>query len=475
MGEKAASSEGAFDIALTICPPWDVVTPPLGLAYVGNFLRFKGIRPKVLDLNIILYHEMNPEARDTLWKFDSFKMWEEQGFRILGEDVETYVALCVDSLSSVDTGVFGFSLYHANLGMSVEVARRLKQARPEATIIFGGPSCGDPFDLADIPAGIADYMINGEGELALTELLAQLKKGVDGRGIVGVSVPEGIFRCEDKSLIPDLDSIPFPIYTEFPLEMYTGQGQLRIIASRGCVARCRFCNENYYTGKYRKRSAENVFAEIMYHKERHGIQSFIFSDQEVNGNCAELEKLCDLIIDTDCQIHWSGQAIGGNGMTSRLLKKMQAAGCYGLDFGLESGSETVLRRVGKPFTAKQAENVLAYCHDVSIVTGVNIIVGFPGENEEELAETMAFLKRNRGHIDKISNISTCFVKPFSDFHFHPQHYGIHIPDQAYFWYMWEDVRQEDNRDNAMRTAKLRQVISFCEEWGIPVENTYYFN
>jgi radical SAM superfamily enzyme YgiQ (UPF0313 family) len=468
------NSASTFDIALCICPPWDVATPPLGLAYISRFLEFKGFRPQVVDLNISLYHEMSPEMRGFLWEFGSFKIWEEQGCRILGEDFERHLARCVDRLLMVDTNVFGFSLYHANVALSVEVARRLKQARPQAVVVFGGPSCVDPFDRVSLAKAEVDFCVAGEGELALAGILSRLQKGEGSRSPAGEGRHGCQAPCGEKNLIADLDALPFPTYREFPLEKYGAPGVLRVIGSRGCIARCRFCNESYYTGRYRVRSAGKVMAEIMHHRQQHGVHTFIFSDQEVNGNLMELEKLCDLLIESPHQIHWSGQAIIRRGMTRQLFQKMRRAGCHSLDFGLESGCNSVLRRMGKPFTAGEAEKVLAVCRKAGIVTGINLIVGFPGETEAELLDTFAFLRRNRANLDKISNISTCFVKPFSDCYFNPQNYGIHMPEEAYFWYLWQDLKQPDNRTNDQRIAKLERLTAFCQEQGIPFENIYCF-
>lgn len=461
-----------YDILLTICPPWDIVSPPLGLAYLSTYLEESGFRPKVIDLNIELYHQISKKLQEVLWGFSSFTLWEQQSYREMG-DFEKHVSYCVNRLLSVDTEIIGFSLYHANVGMSIEIARRIKQANKGVKIIFGGPSCTDPFDRSMIPLEITDYIILGEGEFPLAEALRRLKEGREVRDVVGVFVPGEGENCKPKGLVLDLNKIPFPAYRDFALGEYTSR-MLRLIGSRGCVGRCKFCNENYYTGKYRARSAENIFAEISYHVQQNKISWFKFSDQLINGKLWELERLCDLIVASGYQIEWEGQAIPRRGMTFQLLNKMRKAGCYRLDYGLETGSKAISKKMTKPFPLEDAETVISLTHDASITTCINIIVGFPGEGEEEFSETLEFLKRNRNHIDKVSNLSTCFVKPFSDLHLNPQNYGIAIPEEAYFWYKWQDPNLSDNYDNDQRIAKLKRIVSVCEELAIPIDNTYVF-
>lgn len=459
---------------LVLCPPWDTVSPPLGLAYLSAYLEHKGFRVDVMDLNIELYHRISTQLRDKLWGFTGFLCWEQEGIRLMEADVERYLTHCVESMLSANAPVIGFSLYHANVALSIEIARRIKKATKAVKIIFGGPGCSDPFDREGISSAICEFMVVGEGEIALAEMLTRLKKGHPVGDIDGVYDSQFDQNFDYRAHIADLGETIFPTYHGFSLEKYTGNGLLRILGSRGCIGRCKFCNENYYSEKYRSISSEHIFAEIRFHVERNRIYGFKFSDQLINGDLPALDRLCDLIISAGYPIRWEGQAILRRGMTSELLAKMQQAGCYRLDFGLETGSASIAKRMAKPFSLSQAETVIANSKGAAICTCINIIVGFPGESETEFLATLEFLERNRKSIDMVANLSTCFIKPFCDIYFKPQKYGVAMPRDPYFWYRWQDLGVSANRHNRQRVAKLKRVAEHCRELGILVENTFFF-
>ena len=169
---------------------------------------------------------------------------------------------------------------------------------------------------------------------------------------------------------------------------------------------------------------------------------------------------------------WHGQAVIRKGMKPDRLQNMFQAGCRSMDYGLESGSTATLRRMKKPYSAETASEVLRDTAKAGIISGINIIVGFPGESEEEFQETMAFLSDNKGSYKKIANLSTCLITPQSDIDNNPDKYGVHVPPTDDFWYTWEDTLQPSNATNALRKEKLQEVIDFTKREGIPVEYVY---
>ena len=390
-------------------------------------------------------------------------------------DVERYLADCVAGMVAANAPVIGFSLYHANVALSVEIARRIKQAAPAVTIIFGGPGCSDSFDRERISSENCDFMVVGEGEMALAEMLTRFKQGRPVGDIDGVYEPRFDQNFDHRAYIADLKETGFPTYRGFSLEKYTGRGLLRILGSRGCIGHCKFCNENYYSDNYRSIDSSQIFDEIRFHIERHQVYEFKFSDQLINGDLPALEGLCDLILGAGTRIRWDGQAILRRGMTAELLAKMQQAGCFRLDFGLETGSASIGRRMAKPFSLSRAETVMADSKRADIWTCINLIIGFPGESEAEFLATLEFLDRNRNSIDMVANLSTCFIKPFCHIYHHPEKYGVAMPHDPYFWYRWQDLGQSANRHNRQRVAKLKRVAEHCRELGIPVENTFFFD
>jgi radical SAM superfamily enzyme YgiQ (UPF0313 family) len=467
---------GPLDCVLAICPPWDVETPPLGISCLGEYLRSNGFATKLLDFNISTFHRLAPEVREVLWSFSSFQLWEERAYLKYDPHFDAYFDDAAHTLADQPAPIYGFSLYHSNLHFTIEVINRLRRLRPDAEVVLGGASCTDQYDREHLPFEVADYIVIGDGELPMLEFLRRRREDLPIDGIPGLVAlrHDTIESASPVEFDGKLDTFPFPTYFDIDLSAYL-KPALRVMGSRGCVARCAFCNERNWTDKFRSRSAEHIYSELTHHRAVHGIRQFKFSDLLLNGNLREVSRLCDLILAGGLDCEWTGQGLTRKDMTGALLEKMKRAGCSEIDFGVESGSPAVLRRMRKPFTLEIAERVLREANAAGLKTGVNILVGFPGEGEEEFGETLRFLERNAMVINKVANLSVCFVKPHSDLYYNPSKYKIALPPSADFWHQWLDLGEPANYHSRQRRAKLDQVKESCDQYHIPIEGIHVFS
>jgi radical SAM superfamily enzyme YgiQ (UPF0313 family) len=210
-----------------------------------------------------------------------------------------------------------------------------------------------------------------------------------------------VFDCNDIEPIENLNSLPFADYSDFNLDEYTFR-ELPISTSRGCINRCAFCSESGVWKRFRSRSAENIFEEIRYQLAKYPyIRSFFFNDSLINGNIKVLNKLCELLIKERVRILWGGQGMIREEMTKEFIAKMRKAGFSHVSYGLESASPRILKMMGKRFTPQLAEEVIRNTKRAGVHTYVNIIIGFPGETEEDRIMTADFLRRNKRFIDEI--------------------------------------------------------------------------
>ena len=137
------------------------------------------------------------------------------------------------------------------------------------------------------------------------------------KNIRSLGVENNSKAFKPRSLITDLDTIAFPTYEELDLDKYTKRS-LSMLTTRGCINQCAFCHEHVYWGsKFRFMSPENVLEELRYHVENNKIRYFIFNDFLINGNMAQLESLCDLIIENKLDISWVSNALVREGMDRR--------------------------------------------------------------------------------------------------------------------------------------------------------------
>ena len=149
-----------------------------------------------------------------------------------------------------------------------------------------------------IKNNLADYVIFGEGEVALDCLL---KGNANYPGI----------NCNNPVQIEDLTALPMPTYEYFDMPRYQNK-KILITGSRGCVRKCTFCDIELTWPQFRYRRAEHIVAEMERHFDDYGITEFEFTDSLINGSMKMLNELCDLLIDyktlyPHAQFKWQGQ------------------------------------------------------------------------------------------------------------------------------------------------------------------------
>lgn len=485
--EIAAKDNPAVDIALVICPPFGVDMPPLGMAYLAGYLKAKRYLPKVFDLNVKIYNSLSKELKE-LWHLENVRSWcESDVFPQVLKSLEGKVCFSVDKILSSGSPVIGFSVNQSNMVFTLEVTRRIKALDKNKVIIFGGPGCfwrnntALPVGVYNhttrecmIYPGLVDAFVIGEGEESLFQIMESLKNNKPLPGIPGVVAfdGEGYKELVPRPFIPELDKIPYPYFGDYNLDEYS-EHKLPFIMGRGCTGQCAFCNDRPMAGPCRVRSAENVFNEIKSHIENSGIRYFHSVDLLINANLKQLRDFCDMVINAKYDIRWTGQAVVRTDMGYDFFLRMKQAGCDSLVYGCESFSDKVLKKMGKYFTVSEAASVLELTHKAGITALTNIIVGFPGEGEEEFRETCRFLKDNRQVIDKISSVQTLHLTTGSDIEVSPEKYGIILPEVEP-WFRW---RTNDGNTYEVRKKRLKTLVELIssQEKSINKINLYEDN
>jgi len=172
-----------------------------------------------------------------------------------------------------------------------------------------------------------------------------------------------------------------------------------------------------------------VAADLAVLTERFDADEFVFTDNTLNLSPSHMEGLCDAL--SPLGIRWSGYARPA-GLDRQLLSRMRAAGCIKLNLGLESGSQRLLDRFHKGIAVDEAERTVRDAHDVGIACEVNLMVGFPGESEEDLTATETLARRLAPAIDTaVVNLLT--IPRVSEMSRHPERYGIMRIHQTTAW------------------------------------------
>ena len=156
-------------------------------------------------------------------------------------------------------------------------------------------------------------------------------------------------------------------------------------------------------------------------------------DSLINGNIRELEILCDLIIKSkDLEVFWGGKATIRPEMSGALLRKMYDAGNRSIVYGIESGSDKVLKDMRKAFTVELAKRVIRETCEAGIAVGIFWIIGFPTENENDFQESIKFLNDIKDYVDTVTPGYGCGILKGSELFADYKKYGITFKEDG--WY-----------------------------------------
>ena len=241
----------------------------------------------------------------------------------------------------------GFSVITPNYPVARRQMRRLKQLHPELWVLAGGIHATLFPD--DLIADGADVVVLGEGEPVICQLVAGLAEGRDLSGCrVCVLRTPGRDRAYGGSW-PDhasLDDLPFVDRSLYHLSQYTHHSML---ASRGCPHHCAFCCN--YTGTVRSdgvaiRQHEQVIAEMEYLRDTYGAREIFFADDIFLLRKPDILEFCRACAHRRVGVKWIGQ-MRADRVDANVADAMRAAGCQRIYFGVEAGSERILRAAQK--------------------------------------------------------------------------------------------------------------------------------
>ncbi|MFA6215677.1 MAG: radical SAM protein [Patescibacteria group bacterium] len=246
-----------------------------------------------------------------------------------------------------------------------------------------------------------NFVVRGEPEYTVLNLVSALAKGNDWSGLKGISYlkAEKVINNPSAERIQNLDELPLPAYDLLPMEKYRYTFSdiptpfSIILSSRGCPNRCVYCLQVMMPGRYIVRSPENVVAEIKYLVEKFGVKGIYFQDWEFMIIKERVKKICDLIIAEKIKIKWgcNGRAVN---IDDELVAKMKQAGCVRVNIGFESGADAVLQTIKKNVSPQALKNAFAVCKKYGINIGVYSLLNLPGETKKTISETEKFLVDN---------------------------------------------------------------------------------
>ena len=310
----------------------------------------------------------------------------------------------VDEIAKFDPTLIGISANTCVFDSVIQLSKRLKERFPKTRLVIGGshPSALPEQSLYETGA---DFMVIGEGERQLSQVIGQLKDGDEDwsklKGIVCLDNNGVAKRGPTQELFDDLDVIPFPardlidnnLYFPAPTKRVRGGPHTLLVAGRGCPYNCGFCSaQTVWTRKIRGRSPANIVAEVEHCIGAYGVHSFNFTDELFTVKKARVLEICGAFVKNKLDMNWVCSARAHH-LDMETLEAMREAGCREISFGIESGSEVILKNIDKAMDLKEAERVVNLTKKAGIKTHASYMFGYLGETEETMQKTISFAKR----------------------------------------------------------------------------------
>lgn len=305
-------------------------SPPLGLLSIAAFIRKYGYEVKILDAQV-----------------DGFDLKVVEAFK---PDV---------------VGLTAMTMY---ISSAAQIAKAIKENFPNIQTVLGGVHVTAEPERTKERYQFDNFVL-GEGELSFSNLLGN----------------DGFFET--------LDDLPYPAYDLVDLSKYrlsimgtTSFRSIGLVTSRGCFGKCTFCCRKVFP-RFRWNSAEYVINELDFFNRQYGITDFLFYDDLFVGNKKRLREICEKLIGRGYT--WSCCSRCDT-MDRKTLELMKKAGCWMIEYGIESGNQEILNLMKKGITKEQIHDTISKTSDAGIVSKGNFIFGNFGETVETLEETISF-------------------------------------------------------------------------------------
>lgn len=365
-----------------------------GLKYAASELSSTPVEPYLLDKHLYI-------GKSRTW---------ETTVGLVANILDHYLEEFADYVAESGYDLIGLTTTFGQLYANLRLAKLIKERSPSTKVVLGGSTVSasvGPTLLKYYP--FVDFIVQGEGEQPLTELARQIHSGEpDFDKIVGVltqqnytSFPRGAALSEIKNM----DDLPFPDFEGliehcFDSSTFGQDPVLTLESSRGCwwdrvkasgnvKKTCHFCNLNVQWNGYKEKSIERVVAEVKSVTEKYGISRLLFID-----NIIRLKGIEDLAgglqdLGKDLSYFYEMRA----SISQYEFLRLWESGLNRCQIGIESLSNSYLRRIGKGTTVIQNLQMMKLCAELGVNNESNIMWDFPGATVEEVSETADNIKK----------------------------------------------------------------------------------
>lgn len=337
--------------------------PPLGLLYVSAYLKSKNLDNLVFDT--------------------TFTSQEEQLQYLLRQQPKI---ICI----------------YTNLMTKVEVIKLIKILKTEPfgfpKIILGGPDVS--YNIENYLKSGADFLVIGEGEETTYELCNAILQNTVYATIDGIAfLEDGILvQTPSRKKFKELDELPLPNREAIDMQIYLdtwkqnhGQSSMTISTQRGCPYTCKWCSTAVYGQSYRRRPAHQVAAEMKQLKNKFNPDAIWFVDDVFTVSHKWLLAFKEEVVQQDAIIPFEC-ITRAERLNDEILTVLKEVGCFRIWIGAESGSQKIIDLMDRRVDVNVVKEAIQKTNALGIETGTFIMLGYPGEIEKDITETIHYLK-----------------------------------------------------------------------------------
>lgn len=302
-------------------------------------------------------------------------------------------------LDKVMTADFvGLSVYTDTRFYCFDFAKKIKEVNPKCTLIVGGPHVYslDKLILEHYP--FIDVLVRGEGEETVEEII----KGKPYKDILGITWRDAdgeITRNPDRQFMNDIDAL-YIDYGLLPgMNLYKPDIEAPIdikklktaymIESRGCPFQCTYCANSHWHRSWRAVSPRKIVEKMEHLVKKYDIEYFRFYDDLFTADKKRVFEFCEILKEKKLDIKF--RVLVRVNTPKEVLEALKEVGCESVGFGIESGSDKILKRIKKGITRQQIIDTIKICKELGLWVVGSFILSLPDETEEDFKETLSLV------------------------------------------------------------------------------------
>ena len=337
--------------------------PPLGLLYVSAYLWSKNV------------------ANDV---FDSTFYSKEEQLHFIREKQPKIICIYTNLMTKIEV---------------IQLIKKLKTAEFDfPKIILGGPDV--TYNIENYLNSGADFIVIGEGEETTFELYQTIVNDGDFSKVNGIAYRENgvVIQTPARTKFRELDELPLPNRDAIPNEKYLetwkrnhGESSMTISTQRGCPYTCKWCSTAVYGQSYRRRPAHLVAQEMKMLKDKYNPDAIWFVDDVFTISHKWLTAFHEEVVKQNAQIRFEC-ITRAERLNDEILRLLKEAGCFRIWIGAESGSQKIIDAMDRRVDVNHVKKMIQNTNAIGIETGTFIMLGYPGETETDIYETIDYLK-----------------------------------------------------------------------------------